>query len=102
MSQAKAQISTNRKLMSIGWFVTPQLSALALVHQKNAWLVGGLFSLGMITVDGLDGLNAFKAQRTPRRNSADALRISNCLSLVVVLSSYTLGIAELAGANIDS
>jgi nickel/cobalt transporter (NiCoT) family protein len=89
-------------IFAAGFETASQLSALALVHQKNAWLVGGMFTLGMITVDGLDGLNALKVQRNGRKDSADACRISNYLSLVVVLSSYTLGISELAGVNMDN
>lgn len=88
-------------VFAAGFETASQLSALTLVHQDSAWLVGATFSFGMVLIDGIDGYNAFLVRRRGTSNSAHAARISNYLSALVVFSSYALAAAEFGKVNVE-
>ena len=88
-------------LLAAGFETSSQLSALIIAGQTNAWIVGGLFSLGMVLVDGLDGLLATSTQRLATAGKARAEAASFALGLLVVIFALGLGGAELAGVELD-
>ncbi len=88
-------------VLAAGFETASQLSALILAGQTNAWLVGACFSGGMVLVDGIDGYLAASTQRLAITGATRALQASRLLGLLVVLFSFGLGGAELAGQNLD-
>lgn len=88
-------------VFAAGFETASQLSALALVHQGSPWLVGAMFSVGMVVVDGIDGYNAFVVRGKGKTMSAHAERMSIYLGALVVVSSFALAAAEFGNLNID-
>jgi nickel/cobalt transporter (NiCoT) family protein len=88
-------------LLAAGFETASQLSALILAGQTNAWLLGGIFSCGMLLVDGLDGYLATSTQRLAAVGQVNAKAASRVLGILVVIFSFGLGGAELAGVNLD-
>ena len=89
-------------LLAAGFETASQLSALILAGQTNAWFLGALFSCGMLLVDGLDGYLAASTQRLAAVGQANAKAASRLLGFLVVIFSFGLGGAELAGMDLDS
>lgn len=79
-------------LLAAGFETSSQLSALIIAGQTNAWILGGLFSLGMVLVDGLDGLLATSTQGLATAGKARAKAASFALGLLVVI--FALGLVE--------
>jgi nickel/cobalt transporter (NiCoT) family protein len=87
-------------VFAAGFETASQLSALALVNHKNAWLLGASFGTGMVIVDGIDGYNASNVQRRRHLDSERARLASLSLTILVVIMFYGLGITTLM--NIDT
>jgi high-affinity nickel-transport protein len=88
-------------LLAAGFETSSQLSALVLAGRTNPWLLGAAFSGGMILVDGVDGFLAAATQRKAKAGFALARNASRALGIIVVVFSFCLGGAELAGLSLD-
>jgi nickel/cobalt transporter (NiCoT) family protein len=88
-------------VLAAGFETASQLSALILAGQTNAWLLGASFSVGMVLVDGVDGYLAASTQRMATTGETNAVHASRLLGLLVIIFSFTLGGAELAGLDLD-
>ncbi len=88
-------------LLAAGFETASQLSALILAGRVNAWLLGFSFSGGMVLVDGLDGYLAASTQRMATQGATHAIQASRLLGMIVVIFSFALGGAELAGVELD-
>lgn len=84
-------------LLAAGFETASQLSALILAGASNPWLLGVVFTGGMVLVDGLDGYLAASTQRLAANGEANARRASVYLGFLVVIFSFGLGGAELWG-----
>ena len=87
--------------LAAGFETSSQLSALVLADRTNPWLLGAVFSAGMALVDGIDGYLAASTLNLAANGGANARFASRALGIVVVLFSFGLGGAELAGADLD-
>src|SRR5262249_14753258 len=72
-----------------------------LADAANPWLFGAAFSGGMVLVDGLDGYLAASTLSLAARGEANARFASTSLGILVVVFSFGLGGAELAGYEIN-
>lgn len=88
-------------LLAAGFETSSQLAALILAGQHNSWLTGAAFAGGMILVDGLDGLLAASTQQLAAVGQENAKAASRLLGVLVVVFSFGLGGAELAGVELD-
>ena len=88
-------------LLAAGFETASQLSALILADQANPWLFGAAFSGGMVLVDGLDGYLAASTLSLAARGDVNARIASRFLGILVVMFSFGLGGAELAGYEIN-
>jgi nickel/cobalt transporter (NiCoT) family protein len=88
-------------LFGAGFETASQLSALVLAADINPWLLGLMFSAGMMLVDGMDGYLASRTQSQAIAGGRRALRASRSLGIFVVVFSFGLGGAELLKLDID-
>lgn len=88
-------------LFGAGFETASQLSALVLAADINPWVLGALFSAGMMLVDGVDGYLASRTQSQALVGGRRALRASRALGIFVVIFSFGLGGAELLKLDID-
>jgi nickel/cobalt transporter (NiCoT) family protein len=88
-------------ILAAGFETASQLSALVLAGQTNPWLLGIVFSCGMVVVDGLDGYLAASTIGLASGGDANARTASRILGLVVVTFSIGLGGAELLGVELN-
>jgi high-affinity nickel-transport protein len=88
-------------LFGAGFETASQLSALVLAADINPWILGVLFSVGMMLVDGVDGYLASRTQSQALSGSRHALRASRALGGFVVIFSFGLGGAELLKLDVD-
>lgn len=88
-------------LLAAGFETSSQLSALILAGEGNPWLLGAVFSLGMVVVDGIDGALAAATQRQAASGASRAITCSRALGVIVVIFSFGLGFSELAGFELD-
>jgi high-affinity nickel-transport protein len=88
-------------LFGMGFETASQLSAILLSGQLNPWILGLVFSLGMILVDGADGLLAARTQQLALMGSAHSIQSSRALGILVVAVSFGLAGAEFAGVDLD-
>jgi high-affinity nickel-transport protein len=88
-------------LFGAGFETASQLSALVLAADINPWVLGALFSTGMMLVDGVDGYLASRTQSQALSGGRRALRASKALGIFVVIFSFGLGAAELLKLDID-
>lgn len=89
-------------VLAAGFETASQLSALIVAGHGNAWKLGAVFSLGMVLVDGVDGYLAATTQRLANAGQTRGRAASRLLGVIVVVFSFGLGGAQLAGADIDS
>lgn len=82
-------------LFGAGFETASQLSALVLAADINPWALGGMFSVGMLLVDGMDGYLASRTQSQAIAGGKRALRASRALGIFVVAFSFGFGSAEL-------
>jgi high-affinity nickel-transport protein len=88
-------------LFGAGFETASQLSALVLAADINPWVLGVMFSAGMMLVDGTDGYLASSTQSQAIAGGRRALRVSRALGIFVVVFSFGLGGAELLKLDID-
>jgi high-affinity nickel-transport protein len=91
-------------LFGMGFETASQISALLLAGQLNPWLVGLVFSAGMIVVDGLDGWMAARTQMLAAGDGARAVRATQAsrgLSVLVIVFSFGLALAGFARVDVD-
>ncbi len=88
-------------LFGAGFETASQLSALVLAADINPWILGLMFSAGMMLVDGTDGYLASRTQSQAIAGGRHALRASRSLGIFVVAFSFGLGGAELLKLDID-
>jgi high-affinity nickel-transport protein len=88
-------------LLAASFETSSQLSVLVLAADTSPLLLGLIFSAGMIIVDGLDGYLAAATQGLAVAGSVPARSASRWLGILVVVFSFTLGAAEIAGVDVD-
>jgi high-affinity nickel-transport protein len=88
-------------LFGAGFETASQLSALVLAADINPWVLGAMFSAGMMLVDGTDGYLASRTQSQAITGGRRALRASRALGIFVVVFSFGLGGAELLDLDVD-
>ncbi len=88
-------------LLAAGFETASQLSALIIAGQNNPWILGLAFSAGMVLVDGIDGSLAAGTQRLAAVGQTNAVKASKMLGVIIVIFSFGLGFAELAGIELD-
>jgi high-affinity nickel-transport protein len=88
-------------LFGAGFETASQLSALVLATDINPWILGVMFSAGMMLVDGADGYLASRTQSQAITGGRRAFRASRALGIFVVVFSFGLGGAELLDIDVD-
>ena len=84
-------------LLAAGFETTSQFSALLLAGEANPWLLGAVFTGGMVLVDGLDGYLAASTQFRASTGERNAQNASRLLGILIVIFSFGLGGLELFG-----
>ena len=87
-------------LLAAGFESASQLSALFLAGAMNPWLLGSVFTVGMVLVDGFDGYLAASTQYLAAAGATAARNASRLLGILVVVFSFGLGGAELLGFDL--
>lgn len=82
-------------LLAAGFETGSQFSAMALAGETNPWLLGAVFTAGMVMVDGVDGYLAASTQCLAAGGEPNARRASNYLGILVVVLSFALAAMEL-------
>jgi nickel/cobalt transporter (NiCoT) family protein len=88
-------------LFGMGFETASQLSAILLAGQLNPWILGAVFSLGMILVDGTDGFLAARTQQLALIGHNRSIRSSRALGILVVVVSFGVAGGELAGVDLN-
>ena len=88
-------------LLAAGFETGSQLAALILAGQHNSFFIGIVFACGMVLVDGVDGFLAASTQRLAATGQANAKAASRALGILIVVFSFGLGGAELAGLELN-
>ncbi len=88
-------------LFGMGFETASQLSAILLAGQLNPWILGAVFSLGMMLVDGTDGFLAARTQQLALRGHDRSMQSSRALGILVVVVSFGVGVGELAGLDLN-
>ncbi|WP_038042535.1 nickel permease [Thermus tengchongensis] len=88
-------------LFGLGFETASQLSALALTAELSPLRLGLFFTLGMLLVDGVDGLLASRLQNLAQ-NSSKAQRASRFLGWAVVALALGLVLAEVGGVDLEA
>jgi high-affinity nickel-transport protein len=88
-------------LLAAGFETASQFSALILAGETNPWLLGTIFTGGMVLVDGFDGYLAASTQRMAATGERTALNASRLLGVLIVIFSFGLGGAELWGFELN-
>ncbi|HTY85726.1 MAG TPA: hypothetical protein VMB19_16005 [Silvibacterium sp.] len=88
-------------LFGMGFETASQLSAILFAGQLNPWALGLFFTLGMMLVDGTDGLLAARTQQLARAGYTRSVQSSRALGLLVVTVSFTLAGAEFGRVDLD-
>lgn len=88
-------------LFGAGFETASQLSALVLAADMDPWVLGLVFSAGMMLVDGTDGYLASRTQNQAIAGGRRALRALRSLGIFVVVFSFGLGGAELLKIDMD-
>jgi nickel/cobalt transporter (NiCoT) family protein len=89
-------------LLAAGFETASQFSALILAGETNPWLLGIVFTSGMVLVDGFDGYLAASTQKLAVTGETNARKASLVLGILVVLFSFGLGASELLGMDLDN
>jgi high-affinity nickel-transport protein len=88
-------------LFGTGFETASQLSAILLAGQLNPWILGVVFSLGMVLVDGTDGFLAARTQQLALTGHNRSVRSSRALGVLVVVVSFGVAVGELAGVDLN-
>jgi high-affinity nickel-transport protein len=91
----------NGVLFGMGFETASQLSAILLAGQLNPWALGLFFTLGMMLVDGTDGILVARTQQLARAGYTRSVQSSRALGLLVVIVSFTLAGAEFGRVDLD-
>jgi high-affinity nickel-transport protein len=86
-------------LFAGGFETASQFSVLILAGETNPWVLGAVFTGGMIVVDGFDGYLAASTQKLALTGETSARKASQALGILVVLLSFGLGGAGLLGMD---
>lgn len=89
-------------LLAAGIETATQFSALILAGETNPWLLGLIFTGGMVLVDGVDGFLAAATQSRALSGKTNSRGASQVLGILVVLLSFGLGGAELSGKDLSN
>jgi len=88
-------------LLAAGFETASQFTALILAGKTNPWMLGAVFTCGMVIVDGLDGYLAARTQRLAAAGDGNARQASLFLGVLVVIFSFGLGVAELMDIDLS-
>lgn len=88
-------------LFGMGFETASQLSAILLAGQLNPWVLGFAFTMGMMLVDGTDGLLAARTQQLALTGHARSRQFSRVLGALVVVVSLGLAACEFGGINLN-
>ncbi len=88
-------------LFGMGFETASQLSAILLAVQLNPWILGLVFSIGMMLVDGMDGLLAARTQQLALTGNTRSVQSSRALGVLVVVVSFGLAGGEFAGVDLN-
>ena len=88
-------------VFGMGFETASQLSAILLAGQLNPWILGFAFSIGMMLVDGTDGLLAARTQQLARTGHARSLQSSRTLGGLIVVVSFALAAGEFGGIDLN-
>ena len=88
-------------LFGMGFETASQLSAILLAGQLNPWILGAVFSSGMMLVDGTDGFLAARTQQLALTGHNRSVRSSRALGVLVVVVSFGVAGGELAGVDLN-
>jgi high-affinity nickel-transport protein len=88
-------------ILAAGFETASQFSMLILAGKTNPWVLGAVFTGGMVLVDGFDGYLAASTQSLAATNEGSARNASRLLGVLVVIFSFGLGGAELLGFEWD-
>src|SRR3984885_2161115 len=88
-------------LFGMGFETASQLSAILLAGQLNPWILGAVFSSGMMLVDGTDGFLAARTQQLALTGHNRSVRSSRALGVLVVVVSFGVAGGELAGGDLN-
>lgn len=88
-------------LFGMGFETASQLSVFLLGSKMNPWLMGAVFSGGMMLVDGIDGFLAARTFGMARTGNRRAQRSSQILGALVAFLSFVLAAAEWMKWQID-
>jgi nickel/cobalt transporter (NiCoT) family protein len=88
-------------LLAAGFETASQFSAMILAGETNPWLLGAVFTGGMVLVDGVDGYLAASTQNLAATGEHRARNASQTLGVLVVIFSFGLGGAELFNIDLD-
>jgi high-affinity nickel-transport protein len=85
----------------MGFETASQLSAILLAGQLNLWVLGFAFTIGMMLVDGTDGLLAARTQQRALTGHARSRQSSRPLGVLVAVVSLGLAAGEFGGIDLD-
>lgn len=88
-------------LLAAGFETASQFSALILAGETNPWLLGAVFTCGMVLTDGFDGYLAASTQNLAATGATNAASASRLLGILVVIFSFGLGGAELLDFDLN-
>jgi high-affinity nickel-transport protein len=88
-------------LFGMGFETASQLTALLLAGKLNPWVLGVVFSGGMMLVDGADGFLAARTQRLALAGNVRATLSTRLLGVIVVVSSFGLATVEFCGYDLN-
>jgi high-affinity nickel-transport protein len=88
-------------LFGMGFETASQLSAILLAGQLNPWVLGFAFTIGMMLVDGTDGLLAARTQQLALTGHARSRQSSRVLGALVVVVSLSLAAGEFGGIDLN-
>jgi nickel/cobalt transporter (NiCoT) family protein len=88
-------------LFGMSFETASQLSAILLAGQLNPWILGAVFSSGMMLVDGTDGFLAARTQQLALTGHNRSVRSSRALGVLVVVVSFGVAGGELGGVDIN-
>jgi nickel/cobalt transporter (NiCoT) family protein len=98
-------VSTSPFILGIvfaaGFETASQISTFALANQLEPWILGLIFTLGMLVVDGTDGFLAARIQQSASVGGIRSQRSARILSIVIIFFSFGIGIAELVGSDFE-
>jgi high-affinity nickel-transport protein len=87
-------------LLAVGMETSSQLSALSLSNNVPPLVLGLVFTLGMVLIDGVDGVLASQLQRGQQADPQRARVASQLMGWMVVVLSLTFALSDLADVDL--